>query len=144
MVYTMFITLFLYCLWFFVKNSFESAKIEKKSKHITLISWPDARRPSARLQGCAVYLVRCNRLAHRNRPPVDMQHLGKTLVAERCTVQLVTTTETSDSVVAFHPFVTPHKVVVHGPAIVLESLVDKHIIDVIDLFHIRFWLPLHQ
>lgn len=93
---------------------------------------------------CAVYLVRRNRLAHRNRPSVDMQHLCETLVAERFAVQLVTTTETSDSVVAFHPLVTPHKVVVHSPSIVLESLVDKHIIDVIDLFHIRFWLPLHQ
>lgn len=29
MVYTMFITLFLYYLWFFVNNSFEKAKIAK-------------------------------------------------------------------------------------------------------------------
>lgn len=31
MVYTMFITLFLYYLWFFVNNSFEKAKIAKIS-----------------------------------------------------------------------------------------------------------------
>ena len=69
MVYTMFITLFLYYLWFFVKNSFESAKIAKKTEYIYLISWPDARRPSARLQGRLSRMRRVSRAVQSPRTP---------------------------------------------------------------------------
>ena len=88
----------------------------------------------------AVYLVWRNRFAYFNCAPVDMQHLSQTLIGERFAVQLITTAVTGDGVVAFHPFVTFHKIVVHGPSVSFKCFMDKHIINVVDFF--RFFLEL--
>lgn len=85
MVYTMLITLFFYYLWFFVNNSFERAKITKKSEHISLISWPAARRPSARLQGrlSRMHRVVLRPLAFRAGDPVSLVLTPQTATSAR-------------------------------------------------------------
>ena len=85
MVYTMLTTLFLYYLWFFVKNSFERAKIAKKTEHVSLISWPDARPTNARLQGRLARMRRVvlRPLAFRAGVPVSLAITPQTATSAR-------------------------------------------------------------